>query len=103
MTRIDLFWTRQSQLIMISIFWARNNLVMKSSTCSKEYGLHDRFFVYFFYLLSLKLILRAMHKVCAEKPKACFVMNRDRKQVIKHEEFFLRKVFATEIIRRRAA
>ena len=46
------------------------------------------FFVYFFYLLSLKLILRAMHKVCAEKPKACFVMNRDRKQVIKHEEFF---------------
>ena len=48
------------------------------------------FFVYFFYLLSLKLILRAMHKVCAEKPKAC-------------KEFFLRKVFATEIIRRRAA
>lgn len=44
-----------------------------------------------------------MHKVCAEKPKACFVMNRDRKQVIKHEEFFLRKVFATKIIRRRAA
>ena len=90
MTRIDLFWTRQSQLIMISIFWARNNLVMKSSTCSKEYGLHDRFFLLliFFYLLSLKLILRAMHKVCAEKPKACFVMNRDRKQVIKHEEFF---------------
>ena len=90
MTRIDLFWTRQSQLIMISIFWARNNLVMKSSTCSKEYGLHDHFFLLliFFYLLSLKLILRAMHKVCAEKPKACFVMNRDRKQVIKHEEFF---------------
>ena len=100
MTRIDLFWTRQSRLI--SIFWARNNLVMKSSTCSKEYGLHDRFF-FFFYLLSLKLILRAMHKVCAEKPKACFVMNRDRKQVIKHEEFFLRKVFVTKIIRRRAA
>ena len=45
-----------------------------------------------------------MHKVCAEKPKACFVMNRDRKQVIKHEEFFfLWKVFATKIIRRRAA
>lgn len=61
------------------------------------------FFVYFFYLLSLKLILRAMHKVRAEKPKACFVMNRDRKQVIKHEEFFLRKVFVTKIIRRRAA
>ena len=63
---------------------------MKSSTCSKEFGLHDRFFFYYyyFYLLSLKLILRAMHKVCAEKRKACFVMNRDRKQVIKHEEFF---------------
>lgn len=44
-----------------------------------------------------------MHKVCAEKPKACFVMNRNRKQVIKHEEFFLWKVFATKIIRRRAA
>lgn len=54
MTRIDLFWTRQSQLIMISIFWARNNLVMKSSTCSKEYGLHDRFFVLFlFFLLAI--------------------------------------------------
>lgn len=88
MTRIDLFWTRRSLPIKISIFWAWNNLVMKSSTCSKEYGLHDRLFFYFFYLLSLKLILRAMHKVCAEKPKACFVMNRDRKQVIKHEEFF---------------
>lgn len=46
------------------------------------------YYYYFFYLLSLKLILRAMHKVCAEKRKACFVMNRDRKQVIKHEEFF---------------
>ena len=99
MTRIDLFWTRQSRLIMISIFWARNNLVMKSSTCSKEYGLHDRFFVfcfYFFYLLSLKLILRAMHKVCAEKPKACFVLNRDRKQVIKHEEFFFTESLRNE-------
>lgn len=106
MTRIDLFWTRQSQLIMISIFWARNNLVMKSSTCSKEYGLHDRFFVFFLFFFTCylqKLILRAMHKVCAEKPKACFVMNRDRKQVIKHEEFFLRKVFATKIIRMCAA
>ena len=98
MTRIDLFWTRQSRLIMISIFWAWNNLVMKSSTCSKEYGLHDRFFVFlnFFYLLSLKLILRAMHKVFAEKHKACFVMIRDRKQVIKHEEFFFTESLRNE-------
>lgn len=57
MTRIDLFWTRLSQLIMISIFWARNNLVMKSSTCSKEYGLHDRF------LLLLLFFLLAIFKI----------------------------------------
>ena len=69
---------------------------MKSSTCSKEYGLHDGFFFFLFYLLSLKLILRAMHKVCAEKPKACFVMNRDRKQVIKHEEFFFTESLRNE-------
>ena len=54
------------------------------------------FLFYFFYLLSLKLILRAMHKVCAEKPKACFVMNRDRKQVIKHEEFFFTESLRNE-------
>lgn len=53
MTKIDLFWTRQSRLIMISIFWARNNLVMKSSSCSKEYGLHDRFFFCLFFLLAI--------------------------------------------------
>lgn len=57
MMRIYLFWTRQSQLIMISIFWARNNLVMKSSTCSKEYGLHDRF------LLLLLFFLLAIFKI----------------------------------------
>lgn len=57
MTRIYLFWTRQSQLIMISIFWARNNLVMKSSTCSKEYGLHDRFFVFLFFCLFFLLAI----------------------------------------------
>ena len=54
------------------------------------------FLFYFFYLLSLKLILRALHKVCAEKPKACFVMNRDRKQVIKHEEFFFTESLRNE-------
>lgn len=37
-----------------------------------------------------------MHKVCAEKPKACFVMNRDRKQVIKHEEFFFTESLRNE-------
>ena len=54
------------------------------------------YYYYFFYLLSLKLILRAMHKVCAEKRKACFVMNRDRKQVIKHEEFFFTESLRNE-------
>ena len=53
-------------------------------------------FFYFFYLLSLKLILRVVHKVCAEKPKACFVTNRDRKQVIKHEEFFFTESLRNE-------
>lgn len=37
-----------------------------------------------------------MHKVRAEKPKACFVMNRDRKQVIKHEEFFFTESLCNE-------
>lgn len=69
MTRIDLFWTRQSRLIMISIFWARNNLVMKSSTCSKEYGLHDRFFfvVNFFLLAIFKINIKSnAQSLCRE-------------------------------------
>ena len=69
MTRIDLFWTRQSQLIMISIFWARNNLVMKSSTCSKEYGLHDLFFVFvlFFLLAIFKINIKSTaQSLCRE-------------------------------------
>ena len=69
MTRIDLFWTRQSQLIMISIFWARNNLVMKSSTCSKEYRLHDRFFVFvlFFLLAIFKINIKSnAQSLCRE-------------------------------------
>lgn len=69
MTRIDLFWTRQSRLIMISIFWARNNLVMKSSTCSKEYGLRDRFlfFCLFFLLAIFKINIKSnAQSLCRE-------------------------------------
>ena len=69
MTRIDLFWTRQSRLIMISISWARNNLVMKSSTCSKEYGSHDRFFVFvlFFLLAIFKINIKSnAQSLCRE-------------------------------------